>query len=63
MTRCTITLSGTFWFGMKRMQRSPRRVREGDRQDRRMLRDSGPGATNLVTGLVDAMMDSIPLWR
>src|SRR5260370_15533805 len=22
---------------------------------------SGPGATNLVTGLVDAMMDSIPL--
>ena len=32
-----------------------------DRQGRDVLVTSGPGATNAVTGLTDALMDSIPL--
>ena len=32
-----------------------------DRQGRRRAGDSGPGATNAVTGLTDALMDSVPM--
>ncbi len=32
-----------------------------DRQARRCARHSGPGATNAVTGITDALMDSIPM--
>ena len=44
--------------------RRPRRrgLREGDRQGRRRAsRTAGPGATNLVTPITDAMMDSVPV--
>jgi acetolactate synthase I/II/III large subunit len=36
-------------------------LRTRHRQGGRLLRHVRPGATNLVTGLVDAMMDSIPI--
>jgi hypothetical protein len=38
-----------------------RRLRPRDRQARRVHRDSGPGATNTVTPLATAQMDSIPI--
>jgi len=38
-----------------------RRLRAVERQGRLLLVTSGPGATNAITGLTDALMDSIPL--
>ena len=63
--RCTMPCSGT---GAPRSDPSRsgrrlrgRRVRAFDRPGRRCVATSGPGATNLITGLLDAQMDSIPL--
>ena len=46
-----------------RGRRRPRRrgLREGHRQGRRRARHQRPGATNLVTPIADAMMDSVPV--
>ena len=36
-------------------------LRAGDRPGRRLHGDVGPGATNLVTPIADAYMDSVPI--
>ena len=62
MTRCTITDQATCWCGTSRTRASRRRDTRGPPAKWACAaRPRVPGATNLVTGLVDAMMDSIPV--
>ena len=52
----------TSWCGMSRMRPSrPQGYARATGKVGVCCATSGPGATNLVTGLVDAMMDSIPI--
>jgi acetolactate synthase-1/2/3 large subunit len=54
--------SSIFWYAMNKvrcMPRKPMRARPVSLEW--FLSPSGPGATNAVTGLTDALMDSIPL--
>ena len=61
-TRYTITTSNTSSYGTRKMPPSPRKgYARATGKVGVCCATSGPGATNLVTGLVDAMMDSIPI--
>jgi acetolactate synthase-1/2/3 large subunit len=61
-TRCSkTTRSSTSWCAMSRARPCGRRLCALDRQVGVLLVTSGPGATNAVTGLTDALMDSIPM--
>jgi acetolactate synthase-1/2/3 large subunit len=55
------TRSSMFWCAMSRRRACCRRLRAFDREGRRGLVTSGPGATNAVTGIATAYMDSIPM--
>ena len=62
MTRSTITPSSTSSFATNRTPHSPPQgYARATGKVGVCCATSGPGATNLVTGLVDAMMDSIPI--
>ena len=61
-TPSTTTPSATCWCGTKRTRPSrPKGYARATGKVGVCCATSGPGATNLVTGLVDAMMDSIPI--
>ena len=53
--------SGTFSYGTSRGPAHGRRLARAQRQSRRGDRHFRPGATNMVTGIATAMMDSSPI--
>ena len=61
MTLSTTTPSGTSSSATSRTPPLPPGLRTATGKVGVCCATSGPGATNLVTGLVDAMMDSIPI--
>ena len=61
-TRCSTTRSATSWCGTSRARRTwPTATRARPARSASPIATSGPGATNMVTGIATAMMDSSPI--
>jgi len=59
--KCATTASGIFWCATSREQPTWRMVCAGQGRVGVCLVTSGPGATNTVTGVATANMDSVPI--
>ena len=61
MIRFSIRPFATSWSATNRAPGTPPRLRRRHRTGRGLYRDLRPGATNLVTPLADANLDSVPI--